>query len=296
MRGRDAGDRRRRRAAAISARRQISPGPFMPELEDRRRARRRRAGAASAAGRRGCSACRRCAARRPAPKARSRIAASISLVVVLPLLPVIATTRGAMPAAVEGREVAERGERVAHDDRRRSGSVAVARRARSTMHRAGAAPRRLGDEGVAVVRARRGGRRRARPARSRRVSVVTPAKRGAAAERRQLAARRREHLGERRRRAAPASRSGRAAHARRLPSAAAHLLAIVEVALLGADDLVVLVPLAGDEHEVARPREPRRRARSRRAGRARRRSRAPRARVARARHAGRRARRPRSRR
>src|SRR5437773_159146 len=34
----------------------------------------------------------------------------------------------------------------------------------------------------------------------------------------------------------------------------ARLLAVVEVVLQSADDLIVLVPLAGDDHRVARPR------------------------------------------
>ena len=58
-------------------------------------------------------------------------------------------------------------------------------------------------------------------------------------------------------RAARSSGEGRA-HAGSAGSAARErlargLLAVVEVALLGADDLVVLVALAGDEHHVARP-------------------------------------------
>src|SRR5439155_1715098 len=85
--------------SAICARRQISPGPFMPSS---------RIAASSVPARRSSVSGRPtrlfCVpvvrSTRPGPRARARIAASISLVVVLPLLPVTATMRGPQLLAV----------------------------------------------------------------------------------------------------------------------------------------------------------------------------------------------------
>ena len=132
--------------------------------------------------------------------------------------------------------------------RRRPRSPAGRPRARATTTPAAPAADRLRRERRTRRRARPAARRRAARRSTARLSSATPANDGAARARLQQ---RPVHRPRRRSRACACGRAHAAPPAARAKRGG--LLAIVEVAPRGADDLVVLVPLAGDEHDVAGP-------------------------------------------
>ena len=191
--------------------------------------------------------------RRDGRRQRQQSAARMSLVEVLPALPVMATTR----AGTRPRTWPARRPSAASPRRRRSCAARWAGAPRSRRARP-RRPRRPSSAAAANGRrrsARRAARRTGRPRATARLSVQTRSTTG-------LAARRPRGGRRRRRRPRQGQRIRSAAHARDSPAAAASAspprpqrlagdLAVVEGDLLVADDLPALVPLAGDQDDVA---------------------------------------------